>query len=1478
MKKIFVLICFINTFLIAKGAEFNASYHSDNSMSINFILNDYSIKTHDGLNKVILNNNEEYSRNHKQYSKLIYVESDYSVSIVNKSVRSYDYSEGGNLNNSLSDFLSVKEHIFRGRKLVQISIDPIKYNNDSNKIDILEHATITIETQDRLDLQNSNLKKSRVFDELINNLVLNPLNGRDYEYQTPSVLYISDPDVMTSPYLQSLINWRKQQGYEVHLVSTAETGNSTSSIKNYITEAYYNWENPPEYLCLIGDANGSVSIPTYDVVGGSGGWNGAHGESDYPYTLIEGDDLFPEMIVGRISVRSSTELATVVNKIIGYEKAYGGVGDWLSTTSLVGDPYDSGISTVITNQYIEQIMENYGVEQINTQYSGSNFDAFMREQINSGISYLNYRGFYGFSNFNNNDVDQLNNGYKLPFISTLTCGVNSFSDDSESVVEALLRAGSVASPAGAVAVVGTSQSYTHTAFNNIVSMGIFEGIYTHEAQTAGLALIYGKIALINTYPQNPNNNSYLFSSWNNLMGDPLTHLWTKKPSILDNSHLQVIPQSSNYFDVVVNDEEGRPVSDAIVTLYKNDEYLISSTTDNFGRAFFDINYQALGDVIVTSRRYNCVPSETSFEITNALPEILLPTDSVTISDDSQGNSDGLINPGETVEIGFIVENLSNENLEDCYVEVNSNSSSIQILNNTYEFDFLEANSNVQINNILMYIDNIPSENSNSFNLVANINCSGLQVNWSLTIPISIHYGSADISLELVSDQNNNMILDPGETAQFKVIATNNGYIDLFDFSVEFNYDGNIIDIENTQIGLETLSLTDENDENLITVIASNNSVNGAIVNVPISISSSNGYLEELNVNIEIGVVSSIDPLGPDEYGYYIYDESDSNYQWAPIYQWIEIDPDYGGEGTELSINDGGNNLDDSQVLNLPFTFTFYGVEYDRVTVCSNGWIALGETDMTSFRNYPLPGPGGPSPMIAVFWDDLKTTNGGEVLWYYDSIEDYLIIEWSEMRTYTDNDLETFQVILFNSDESTPTGDDEIKIQFKEFNNTSEGYYPVGNYDGAVVHGQYCSVGIENWYGTVGLEYTFNNEYPTSSNILEDESAVFITTRFPSIFSQPSLDISDNMIEVVLQPEDEQNFDFSIANEGQEESILNYNITLSPFADIYSSVDAGGYAWTNSVDSNEIEYNWEEVSSDAASLVFYQNDQSSEALNIGFPFTFYGNTYNELIVNPNGWIGFGEDNNAWNNQPIFSDESPRNAILGFWDDLNPLESQDNEVGEGYVYFDSDSEKCVIWYNNVSHWTSTSRTYDFQIVLYKNGFIRVNYRDMGDVEDTDSGTIGIIDELGEIGQEVVYNDYFIGNDQSIAFSGKPSWIDYYQIDFNDTSLNGGESNQYSIDINTYGMQPGDYSSVFIVSPENIFIQTIPVNLTVLEYSILPGDINFDESVNVLDIVSIMNFVINEDETPSNLELQAADINQDSILDVLDIVVIINIILSE
>ena len=60
------------------------------------------------------------------------------------------------------------------------------------------------------------------------------------------------------------------------------------------------------------------------------------------------------------------------------------------------------------------------------------------------------------------------------------------------------------------------------------------------------------------------------------------------------------------------------------------------------------------------------------------------------------------------------------------------------------------------------------------------------------------------------------------------------------------------------------------------------------------------------------------------------------------------------------------------------------------------------------------------------------------------------------------------------------------------------------------------------------------------------------------------------------------------------------------------------------------------------------------------------------------------------------------------------------------------------------------------------------------------------------------------------------------------------------------------------------------------IFPGDINFDEQVDVLDIVLLVNFVL-DISSPSTIEFSASDINGDGVLNVLDIVQIVNIILG-
>ena len=60
------------------------------------------------------------------------------------------------------------------------------------------------------------------------------------------------------------------------------------------------------------------------------------------------------------------------------------------------------------------------------------------------------------------------------------------------------------------------------------------------------------------------------------------------------------------------------------------------------------------------------------------------------------------------------------------------------------------------------------------------------------------------------------------------------------------------------------------------------------------------------------------------------------------------------------------------------------------------------------------------------------------------------------------------------------------------------------------------------------------------------------------------------------------------------------------------------------------------------------------------------------------------------------------------------------------------------------------------------------------------------------------------------------------------------------------------------------------------LVPGDLNFDANVDVLDVVLLVNFVL-ETTNPTDLEFEAGDINSDGILNVLDIVQVVNLILS-
>ena len=1101
----FIMIKILLTFLlsiaclIASKVPVDVVFDNNNIMVQSPIINDNLAQK---LNsKYIIDAKSIVDIGISPFSRLYMIDSDKNYYIDYNIISSYDIPNVFiYLDPLLEEKINFSEHmVMRGIDLAQITFYPFIYNSNTKVFTVIENFEIQIleeESHTQNFTESVSIPMSREYEKILEQVVVN-LDLRDRVIDDlPSILYICGGSSLSNSYLQDLIQWRREQGFKVYTATTLDIGNSFNAIKDYIENAYFNWEYPPEYIVLVGDTGGSYAVSV-----ASAGW----GDTDYPYTLIDGNDLLPEMFIGRIPANSPADLDNIINKTLAYEKAtfieLTGT-EWYDTASLVGDPTSSGNSVVITNEFIENTLNIYEFDNIETCYSGCGYPSWMQSALNSGTLYFNYRGYLGNSGFSSSHINNANNNYMTPFATFITCATGDFGQTA--IVEDFIRAGSTSNPKGAVAAVGTATTSTHTMPNNIIDMGIYHGIFVNKLRTAGGALVGGKMALYNTYSSDSNANGMIddFTHWNNLMGDPVLNLWTDTPQSLTVNYPATINPGTNFVQVSVVDEFGSPISDVRVVLYSHESDVQFAFTDLDGIADIYFDFELSSSLVVTALKHNFIPFRNNILVSGS-QDVQLAGESFYVDDSGNQNEDSSANPGETVDVYFLLENQTLGAIQNLAANVSTNSEKIDIITANFNIDEMPTLTPTMVGPATLFIhqDLISTDNTN---LILTLT-DGSASDWNFSLPLEIISPNA-----VIGNVQYSVLPIPGSTIGLNIDIENIGQEGLVGCYMNISASNSLIDIIDYQsfvgnipsggIGsnLETLSI--ELSENII---------DGSVVNLMIQLYNDSGYTQDLVHNITVGTANQYDPLGPDEYGYYIYDWQDIGYTLTPFYDWIEIDPSQGGNGVDMGISDSGNGngiSNSTKYINLPFEFTFYGEDYDEVSVNANGWISFGYSQMESFRNYPLPGPGGPSPMVAAFWDDLKTNTSSKVFKYITN--DYVVIEWLNMKTYESNSNQTFQIILYNT--MTPTGDDEIKIQYKEFDNTTTGSYPT-------YHGCYSTVGIENHFGNIGLEYTFDNSYPLTASPLQDESAIFITTRNTTIITAGDInqDQEINVQDVVL---------------------------------------------------------------------------------------------------------------------------------------------------------------------------------------------------------------------------------------------------------------------------------------------------------------------------------------------------------------------------
>jgi len=904
------------------------------------------------------------------------------------------------------------------------------------------------------------------------------------------------PDNFVSA-VQPLADWKTKKGVKAIVVPLSITGSSASQIKSYIQNAYNTWDIRPEYILLAGHGS---QIPT------SGSYDDYYGDMNGTYRM--------ELSVGRFPVTTIDQLNNIINKTISYERTpYIDDPLWyLKGTTIVREDYSGYPPTTYPDTYywenarycFNQWLNNGYVYIDSLSKNRGHSSTDIMNAVNDGRAYLIFRGqsttnWWSPFAFEPNNA---NNGYKLPVVVSGTCATMSLSSTNYAG-DKFLNAGSVTTPKGAVGFFGTTVVASGSGLaqqRGTVAIGFFQALFREQIQVMGDAAKRAKYLIDSIQPSGFSQVRY--QEWN-LFGDPELNLYTQTPRRFTVIYDSVIPLTQTHMLVTVQNQGSAPVQNALVCLKMDTTIYVWGTTNSQGQISLPVQSQTVGTMDVTVTGYNFMPFEgTARFIPSNAPFIVF--NSVLVND-SLGNSDGKINPGENIKLKISLRNDGSATADNVIAYLYSSDASVNITDSISLYGSIATSQNVQSQTFYQFTVNPNTENSHQIIFQLRIQDDSSRT-WNQQFTLTVYAGKINFSSSFINDSspsgNSNNHLGPNESARLQIVINNigenlsqvtgllrcdNQYITITDSLALFG------DINNGQSA--------NNNSDLFAISASPNLPKNYSINFSISIGAQGGtytYRENLSFSIISETGSTSDPTGPDNYGYWAYDNTDTLSGRAPTYNWYEIGPS--GPG---SLIDSITNRDAAVItLSLPFTFKYYGQNYDSISVCVNGFAAMGRTNYRLSNNSSIPDTAGPSAMIAPFWCDLNanentsTPGHGDIYQYYDTTNHRWIVEFYQVAHYGQtNQQETFQIIFLDPTYyPTQTGDGEILYVYNTVANTSNG-----------------TIGIENLTETTGIQYMLNNNYNPSAATIINGRVIRFTTLPPTNLQQPWVVLTQTLI-------------------------------------------------------------------------------------------------------------------------------------------------------------------------------------------------------------------------------------------------------------------------------------------------------------------------------------------------------------------------------
>ncbi|MBN2541363.1 T9SS type A sorting domain-containing protein [bacterium] len=664
----------------------------------------------------------------------------------------------------------VDEFVLRCYNIALIEIHNVDYNPVRNKVKVLESAEITIQLSGS-DMQLTRQIKSRyyspVFENLALNTILNPMAYLSPEW-VPSLdigyIIIYDPSFASA--VSNLAAWKARKGYKVYTKTDTELGGTASGVKNYIQTQYDSGEYPPDFVLLVGDVG---NIPTY-----TGSASGS--ASDLPYSLMAGSDYIPDLMIGRLSISSSSEVTEMANRIVEYEQCDYTSLTWTNRAAfLASDDGSFWDLAEATHRYAIQTWfgpAGFQCDSIWAHSGGDRTDVI--NAVNNGRMIVNYSGHgtetaWDAPALSQSNIEGLSNNNMYPFVISNACLTGRFSR-TECFGETWIRQ----TNKGAIAFFGAS-NYSYWNEDDELERRMYDAVFDDDYYLIGSMTQQG---LYGVYLAYTSSAEYYYDMYN-ILGDPSVALWFRTPAALSVTHPSTIPVGSSIIHLTVT-SGGSSVRNALVCITNDSDIHETGYTNVSGAVDIPVVGAAVGETLwVTATAYNKQPYFGHIVVTGTQP--YLAYESGTVNDDepgpSAGDADGIIDIGETIEFSITLRNVGTVTAEDVNGILTTSDPYITITDGNNNFgDIPAASTRTSLNPYIFNISpNTPDGHEVQFELEAT---DAEDSTWILQFTLDISAPVLNYQSHLIADPSPGGDADgfpePGESFEITVTLINDG--------------------------------------------------------------------------------------------------------------------------------------------------------------------------------------------------------------------------------------------------------------------------------------------------------------------------------------------------------------------------------------------------------------------------------------------------------------------------------------------------------------------------------------------------------------------------------------------------------------------------------------------------------------------------------------------------------------------------------